>query len=89
MSAARAAGERTLELRYEELVQQPAAAAARLASHLELDEDAVRAALGGAHDVSVGRWRRDLSSGELAEVEDEAGDVLRALGYLEPDASSR
>jgi hypothetical protein len=33
------------------------------------------------HDRSAGRWRRDLSADELADVEREAGEALAALGY--------
>ena len=35
---------------------------------------------------SLGRWRRDLSPAQLAEVMDEAGETLAALGYLEAPA---
>jgi hypothetical protein len=30
----------------------------------------------------VGRWERDLSPDDLAEVEGEAGKLLAELGYL-------
>ena len=40
--------------------------------------------LAGAHAASVGRYRVDLTADQLAEVEAEAGDLLRELGYL-PD----
>jgi hypothetical protein len=36
------------------------------------------------YDQSIGRWRRDLSPDELAEVMAEAGGTLAALGYGEP-----
>jgi hypothetical protein len=36
---------------------------------------------GKVHDRSAGRWRRDLTPDQLADVEREAGDVLVALGY--------
>ena len=39
------------------------------------------AALGRAHASSVGRYRTDLSAEQLADVEDEAGTLLRELGY--------
>jgi hypothetical protein len=29
----------------------------------------------------VGRYRRDLTAEQLADVEDEAGELLRELGY--------
>jgi hypothetical protein len=31
---------------------------------------------------SVGRWRRSLDDQQQADVEKEAGDLLRLLGYL-------
>ena len=73
--------ERTLELRYEELTTSPGAAAERLARHLDLDPDLLTASLGAARDRSVGRWRRDLTPAQLEEVEQEAGPLLRELGY--------
>ena len=39
------------------------------------------AALGDAHASSVGRWQRDLTPEQLADVEAEAGELLAALGY--------
>jgi hypothetical protein len=33
------------------------------------------------HAESVGRWRRDLTAEQLADVEAEAGPLLRELGY--------
>ncbi len=82
VSAARAAaGERVLELRYEELVADREAAARRLAAHLGGDEQALLRALAPAHADSVGRWRRDLSAAQLADVEREAGALLAELNY--------
>jgi hypothetical protein len=79
VTAARdAAGERTLEVRYESL----AGSAERLASHLELDAAPLAAALTAAHAQSVGRWQRELSEEQVADVEAEAGPLLRDLGYL-------
>jgi len=31
--------------------------------------------------ASVGRWRRDLTTEQMRDVEDEAGDLLADLGY--------
>ncbi len=70
-----------LELRYEETVADPERAAGRLGAHLDLDPAPLAAALGAAHDQSVGRWRRDLSAEQLADVEREAGGLLAELGY--------
>jgi len=38
---------------------------------------------GEAFATSVGRYRRDLTAAELAEVEREAGALLRERGYLD------
>jgi hypothetical protein len=70
-----------LELRYEQLVGDPAAAARALAAHLGLDERALEQALAAGFESSVGRFRRDLSAEQLADVEREAGPLLRELGY--------
>jgi hypothetical protein len=81
VTAARAADASLVELRYEELAADPAAVAARLAPALGLPTDLLGAELARAHDSSVGRFRTDLSPEQLAEVEDEAGTLLRELGY--------
>jgi hypothetical protein len=81
VTAARAPGERTLEVRYESLVADTAATAASVAAHLGADRDAVARALGDVRDTSVGRFRRDLTPEQLADVEREAGPLLRELGY--------
>ena len=81
-SAARAsANERTLELRYERLTADPAAAAATLAAHLGIDPAPLAATLSRVHDRSVGRYRSELTAEQLADVEREAGALLRELGY--------
>ncbi|HET8606196.1 MAG TPA: sulfotransferase [Gaiellaceae bacterium] len=72
---------RMLELRYEQLVTDPQAAAARLAGFLELEPGPLARALATAHTRSLGRWRRDLSREQLADVEREAGPLLAELGY--------
>ncbi len=82
VTAARTAPEpRLLEVRYEALSSDPHGVAESLAAFLDAPRDPLAAALAGAHDRSLGRWRRDLSAAEVAEVEEEAGDLLRALGY--------
>jgi Sulfotransferase family len=83
IEAARSLPERTLELRYEELAAQPDVAAARLAPFLGVEEEALRVALSEARVSAVGRYRRDLSRKQLAEVEAECGDLLRELRYLQ------
>lgn len=79
VSAVRESGVPVREVRYERLVTEPDAVAAELARELDVDRGAAVAALGSAHAESVGRWRRDLSPEQLADVEAEAGDLLAAL----------
>ena len=81
VSAARAAPERTVELRYESLVSDPEAASATLAGKLGVGRDDLAESFATAHANSVGRWRRDLTAEQLADVEAEAGDLLAELGY--------
>ena len=82
VTAARApASDRVVEVRYEQLVGDPPAAAAHLAERLDLDAGELERALGASFDRSVGRWRRDLRADQLADVEHEAGPLLRQLGY--------
>jgi len=81
VTAARAVPARTAVVRYEQLVSDPAAAAAPVAERLGADAELVTAAFARAHDTSAGRWRRDLTPEQLADVERVAGDALAALGY--------
>jgi hypothetical protein len=81
VTAARSVPERTVEIRYEQLVSDPLAAAAPVAERLGVDAALVGAAFAQAHDTSAGRWRRDLTAEQLADVEREAGQALVALGY--------
>ena len=81
VTAASSAPERTVELRYEQLVADPAAAAAPIADALGVDAELVTRRLGQVHDRSAGRWRRDLTAEQLADVEREAGATLVSLGY--------
>ena len=81
VTAASAVPDRTVVVRYEQLVSDFAAAAAPVAARLEVDPELVTTAFARAHDTSVGRWRRDLTREQLADVEREAGDVLAGLGY--------
>jgi hypothetical protein len=79
VSAVKLSGVPVTEVRYERLVADPAATAGGLASALGVPATAMALALGGAHDASVGRWRRDLTTQQLADVEAEAGVLLAAL----------
>jgi Sulfotransferase family len=79
--AARVGGARTLEVRYESLVGEPEDTAATLAAHLDVEPALFAGRFARAHDRSVGRFRRDLSPEQLADVEREAGALLVELGY--------
>jgi Sulfotransferase family len=81
VNAARSAAG-ALEVRYEELVQSPGIVAAALAKYLAVPVEPLVAGLDGAHAGSVGRFRRDLNGAQLGDVMDEAGDLLRELGYV-------
>jgi hypothetical protein len=81
LTAARAAPEHTLELRYEELAADPPAVAARIAERLETDPASLASSLARVHARSIGRWQRDLTPEQVADVEREAGALLRELGY--------
>ncbi len=83
VTAARRSPERTLEIRYEDLAADPSAAAGVLAAHLGSDPGPLARALALVHGRSVGRWREALSPQQVADVEREAGPLLRELGYLE------
>ncbi len=73
--------EGAVELRYEDLSADPAAAAADLAERLDVDAAQLTERLSRAHGTSVGRYRTELSDEQLAAVEAEAGPLLRELGY--------
>jgi hypothetical protein len=79
--AARVVPERTVELRYEALVENPHAEADRIAEALDSGAEPLRRAFAEVHGSSVGRWRRDLSPEQVADVEAEAGGLLAELGY--------
>lgn len=81
VTAARAAAS-AVEVRYEQVAADGAAVAAELARRLDAPPGPLAAALERAHGESVGRYRRDLTSEQLAEVEQEAGTLLRDLGYV-------
>lgn len=80
-AAREARGPAVLEVRYERLVADPEGVAGDLATFLDAPAGPLASALRKAHGASVGRWRRDLSAEDLRQVEEEAGALLRALGY--------
>jgi hypothetical protein len=69
------------EFRYERLSAEREAVATELAGFLDVPEAPLVVGLRGARASSIGRFRTDLDSERLAEVEEEAGDLLRDLGY--------
>ena len=76
------------ELRYEDLVSRPARrgrAHPRLPGHREgsLARPLPDGRSQRADDSSVGTWRDTFYPSELAEIETEAGDLLRQLGYVD------
>jgi hypothetical protein len=75
------------ELRYESLVREPRAEAERILDFLGIREPSSRAALIAAcqraDGSSVGAWRTAFYPSELAEIEREAGQLLRSLGYTD------
>ncbi|MFL5911147.1 MAG: sulfotransferase family protein [Gaiellaceae bacterium] len=81
VTAARAAPDRTVTVRYEELVADPEAATTPLAETLGVEVEQLSDAFAAARASSVGRWRHDLTAEQLADVEAEAGELLAELGY--------
>jgi hypothetical protein len=81
VSAGRGPSVHAYELRYEQVCSEPDVVAAGLASLLGVPAEDVRHALDPARAESVGRYRRDLSPQQLADVEAEAGPLLSELGY--------
>jgi hypothetical protein len=71
------AGDRLLEIRYEGL----ASVADRLAEFLGANVTSTHRALDTFRDSSIGRWQRELTPEQLADVEAEAGSLLAELGY--------
>lgn len=88
VSAARSAEGEVLELRYESLAADPGEVGRQLAAYLGAPADDLVAALGEAHAASIGRYARDLTQEQLADVAAEAGDLLRELGYLDNAATT-
>jgi hypothetical protein len=82
------------EVRYEDLVQDPACAMRDLLSFLgepwddqviagnELPpDDRIPAVARPVFSTSVGRWHRDLAADDLQQIEDIAGPLMGELGY--------
>jgi hypothetical protein len=77
--------EQVLTVRYEDVVRDPESAAVTLATFLghPMPADSLRTALLRADPRSIGRWRAALDEQGRADVEREAGGLLRELGYLD------
>jgi hypothetical protein len=87
VTSARNPGTNTLEVRYERMVAEPDVVAAEVAGYLRAPVPDLAQALRDAHAGSVGRFRRELSDADLADVTAEAGELLDELGYLTPATS--
>jgi hypothetical protein len=88
VGAARGATTLCFEVRYERMATDPGGVALELAAHLGTSGPALAESLRQAHSTSIGRYRRDLRSDDLADVVAEAGDLLLELGYLESKPST-
>jgi len=76
--------DRWVRVRYEHVVTDPDAAAKALGEFLGFtptDLHHLRAALRGAVQSSLGRWRADLRPPEILAVSRECGPLLDQLGY--------
>ncbi|WP_017297397.1 sulfotransferase family protein [Nodosilinea nodulosa] len=73
------------ELRYENLVSQPQQEAEQLLDYLGIHNpvsaQCLYQAFAHARADSVGGWQRQLSADQLQHIEQEAGPLLRRLGY--------
>ena len=77
---------RYLEIRYEEVVREPAAHADCISEFLDFSASqraSLITALSDARDQSVGGWRRELTGEQLAVARNEAGALLRRIGYTD------
>jgi hypothetical protein len=72
------AGDRLLEVRYESL----AGSADRLAEFLGANVTSAHRAIDHFEGTSIGRWQKELTPEQLADVEEEAGPLLAELGYI-------
>ena len=84
VTAARSVPERSIEVRYEQLTTDPGAVAEQIAADLGVSAPELGRVLAEAHPDSVGRYRDELTEAQLEEIEDEAGPLLRELGYDRP-----
>lgn len=77
--------ERYLEVRYEDLIMDPAAEGGRMLDFMGIRRAASRSAFRDATDRAepsgAGGWRDQLSAADLATIEADSGDLLHRLGY--------
>ncbi|MDQ1694878.1 MAG: hypothetical protein QOJ03_231 [Frankiaceae bacterium] len=86
------------EVRYEDLLADPAAGVTKLFAFLELDaseqtvaatlQEAGVAANTEASEIGDGKWRSEWGPREIAEFDKVAGDLLVELGYPPADGAS-
>ena len=81
VEAGLALGDRAVEVRYEALARDPVGVADTLSEALGVPEEPLAEALRGAHGESIGRYARDLTDEQFADVQAEAGPLLERLGY--------
>lgn len=74
--------ERVYTIKYEDMVEDPEKILGKFVSFLGLSPcDNFNSALNNVFGSSVGAWRENLSSDEVACVLDHAGEVMDLLGY--------
>lgn len=75
------------ELRYEDLVTNPREEATRILDFLGISRPSSRTAFLEAADRakegSMGSWKRTFSPAEMADIEADSGELLRALRYAD------
>lgn len=79
VTAARASA--AFQLSYESLAADPEATARDLGAYLDAPVAPLAQALSKVHSSSIGRWRTELTPAQVADVEAEAGPLLRELGF--------
>jgi hypothetical protein len=78
--------EQLTTLRYENMLQHPAATASAVSGFVgdKVGPVAVKPARrDGQPAAEPGAWRRQLTSSQLSEIESVAGPDLRRIGYLD------
>jgi len=73
--------EQLITLRYEDMIREPAAAAAAVSTFAGAEVSHAELRPGAEPDWEAGVWRRLLNPDQVAEVQRVAGDELRRVGY--------